>query len=240
MQPAGVDAASWNRLRTGRLAPERTLDLHGRTAHAAFHALAAFLHRAQADRVRCVEIITGRGEGAGGVIRRELPLWLNLAGAATAGARRRLSAPGECGRGAAAAAAVAMTPFGARLRALRAERRTTQKALAAELASRPPISRRWSTAGGARRPAGWCIRSARFFGLIWDDADELARLARLSHPRVRVNTSGLTPEQTALANRLSQAIHRLPPETVAAMHALLDQTSAQPKPRLRRAAGRGR
>jgi DNA-nicking Smr family endonuclease len=78
--PAGVDTASWNRLRTGRLAPERTLDLHGRTAHAAFQALAAFLHRAQADRVRCVEIVTGRGEGAaGGVIRRELPLWLNLA-----------------------------------------------------------------------------------------------------------------------------------------------------------------
>ncbi len=77
--PAGVDAASWNRLRTGRLAPERTLDLHGRTAHAAYDALTAFLHRAQADRVRCVEIITGRGEGAaGGVIRRELPLWLNL------------------------------------------------------------------------------------------------------------------------------------------------------------------
>jgi DNA-nicking Smr family endonuclease len=78
--PAGVDTASWNRLRTGRLAPERTLDLHGRTADAAFQALAAFLHRAQADRVRCVEIITGRGDGAaGGVIRRELPLWLNLA-----------------------------------------------------------------------------------------------------------------------------------------------------------------
>jgi DNA-nicking Smr family endonuclease len=77
--PAGVDAASWNRLRTGRLAPERTLDLHGRTADAAYHALAVFLHRAQADRVRCVEIITGRGEGtAGGVIRRELPIWLNL------------------------------------------------------------------------------------------------------------------------------------------------------------------
>ena len=78
-QPAGLDKASWNRLRTGKLLPERTLDLHGRTAQHAFHALQGFLLRAHADRVRCVEVITGRGSGEnGGVIRRELPLWLNL------------------------------------------------------------------------------------------------------------------------------------------------------------------
>ena len=38
-----------------------------------------FLEQAHADHVRCVEVITGRGSGeAGGVIRRELPMWLNL------------------------------------------------------------------------------------------------------------------------------------------------------------------
>ena len=78
-QPGGVDNGTWTRLRTGKLPPGRTLDLHGRTAQHAFHALQAFLHRAHADRVRCVEVITGRGSGeSGGVIRRELPLWLNL------------------------------------------------------------------------------------------------------------------------------------------------------------------
>ena len=78
-QPGGVDNSTWSRLRTGKLAVGRTLDLHGRTAQHAFHALQAFLLRAHADRVRCVEVITGRGSGeAGGVIRRELPLWLNL------------------------------------------------------------------------------------------------------------------------------------------------------------------
>ena len=78
-QPAGLDRASWTRLRTGKLLPERTLDLHGRTAQHAFMALQAFLLRAHAERVRCVEVITGRGSGEqGGVIRRELPLWLNL------------------------------------------------------------------------------------------------------------------------------------------------------------------
>ena len=64
------------------------------------------------------------------------------------------------------------------------------------------------------------------FGLIWDEADELARLARLSHPRVTVDTAGLSPEQTALANRLAQSIHRLSPQTVAGLHAVLDQDAA--------------
>jgi hypothetical protein len=39
---------------------------------------------------------------------------------------------------------------------------------------------------------------------------------------VTVDTAGLLPEQTALANRLAQTIHRLPPETVTALHALID------------------
>ena len=77
--PGGLDSATWNRFRSGKLSPARTLDLHGRTAEPAFHALHGFLHGAYADGVRCVEVITGRGTGqAGGVLRRELPLWLNL------------------------------------------------------------------------------------------------------------------------------------------------------------------
>jgi len=78
-QPGGLDNSSWNRFRSGKLAPVRTLDLHGRTAQRAFHALHSFLHAAHADRLRVVEVITGRGNGeTGGVIRRELPMWLNL------------------------------------------------------------------------------------------------------------------------------------------------------------------
>ena len=39
----------------------------------------AFLRSAHADRLRCVEVITGHGNtSGGGVLRRELPLWLNL------------------------------------------------------------------------------------------------------------------------------------------------------------------
>ncbi len=78
-QPGGLDNSSWNRFRSGKLTAQRTLDLHGRTAQRAFHALHAFLHNAHADHVRCVEVITGRGSGEhGGILKREFPLWLNL------------------------------------------------------------------------------------------------------------------------------------------------------------------
>ncbi len=76
--PPGVDRATWERFRAGKLPAARTLDLHGRTAARAFVALAGFLGGCHAEGLRCVEVITGRGAGEGGVIRREFPLWLNL------------------------------------------------------------------------------------------------------------------------------------------------------------------
>ncbi len=76
--PAGLDRATWTRFRNGRLGPARVLDLHGRTAQHAYHALQAFMREAHAEGLRCVEIVTGRGQGElGGILRRELPEWLN-------------------------------------------------------------------------------------------------------------------------------------------------------------------
>jgi DNA-nicking Smr family endonuclease len=74
----GLDGASWNRLRRGQMRPERVLDLHGRTVQLAFAAFERFILSARAEGIRCVEIVTGRGAGEGGVLRRELPHWLNL------------------------------------------------------------------------------------------------------------------------------------------------------------------
>ena len=77
--PGGIDSTTWQRFRSGKLVAARTLDLHGMTAQRAYHALVAFLRSAHADRLRCVEVVTGRGSGeTGGVIRREFPHWLNL------------------------------------------------------------------------------------------------------------------------------------------------------------------
>jgi len=76
--PAGLDDKRWRALRRGRMKPERTLDLHGRRAQEAHDAVRGFLLAAFADGLRCVAVITGRGSSPeGGVLRRELPHWLN-------------------------------------------------------------------------------------------------------------------------------------------------------------------
>jgi len=124
-----------------------------------------------------------------------------------------------------------MTPFGAKLRALRAERGVTQRVLAAELRVSPAYLSALEHGRRGAPSAGLVHQVNEFFGLIWDEAEELSRLARQSRPKVSIDTGGLAPEQTALANRLAQTIRRLPPESVAAIHAILD---AVPPPAQRR------
>ncbi len=122
-----------------------------------------------------------------------------------------------------------MTPFGARLRALRAARGITLRALAARLEVTPAYLSALEHGRRGAPSVGLVHQVCEAFGLIWDEAEELARLARLSHPRVTVNTAGLSPEQTALANRIAQDIGRLPPQTVAALLALLDAAVLRPR-----------
>ena len=115
-----------------------------------------------------------------------------------------------------------MTPFGARLRELRAQRGVTLKELAAAL----QVSAAYLSAlehGQRGRPSAGLVHQVNeFFGLIWDDAEELARLARQYHPRVVLDTSGLAPEITDFANRLAKEIRHLTPEAAARMTAVLD------------------
>ncbi len=72
-QPPGLDTATWKNFSSGKMRATRRLDLHGFTAARAHNAVAHFIERAYAEQVRCVEIITGKGE----VLAREVPLWLN-------------------------------------------------------------------------------------------------------------------------------------------------------------------
>lgn len=116
-----------------------------------------------------------------------------------------------------------MTPFGARLRELRAQRGVTLKDLAAAL----QVSAAYLSAlehGRRGRPSAGLVHQVNeYFGLIWDDAEELARLARQSHPRVVLDTAGLAPEVTDFANRLAREIRQLTPEAAAQMGAILDR-----------------
>ncbi len=107
-----------------------------------------------------------------------------------------------------------MTPFGEKIRELRADRGMTLKQMAAEL----KVSSAYLSAlehGRRGRPGpGLIMQICALFGLIWDAAEEIKRLAELSHPRVVVDTSGLSPKATELANLLAENIRDLDDETI--------------------------
>lgn len=105
-----------------------------------------------------------------------------------------------------------MTPLGARIRALREERGLTLK----EMAKALRVSSAYLSAleHGKRGKPTWTLlqRMITYFNIIWDEAEELQRLADLSDPKVTIDTGGLAPEATELANRLARDISKLSPE----------------------------
>ncbi|GLS30079.1 DNA-nicking endonuclease, Smr domain [Mesorhizobium albiziae] len=72
------DAPTRNKLSKGRLPIEGRVDLHGMTQSEAHALLLSFLHRAYAEGMRYVLVITGKGSsfGSDGVLRRAVPQWL--------------------------------------------------------------------------------------------------------------------------------------------------------------------
>lgn len=116
-----------------------------------------------------------------------------------------------------------MTPFGIRMRKLRQERGVTQK----EMANALRVSSAYLSAleHGRRGQPTWAMIQSilNYFNLIWDEADELVRLADMSNPRVIVDTAGLNPKATLLANRLAEEIARMDEARLDAMLTLLDR-----------------
>jgi len=90
--PFGVDGATAERLRRGKVEPDATIDLHGMTQAQAHARLAAFVRRGHEIGNRCLLVITGKGSpiarddtGRGfvmperskaGVLRLLVPRWL--------------------------------------------------------------------------------------------------------------------------------------------------------------------
>lgn len=102
-----------------------------------------------------------------------------------------------------------MTPLGEKIRELRAKQGVSQKVMAAALGVSPAYLS--ALEHGRRGAPGWALvqKIIGYFNVIWDDAEELQRLAKLSDPRVVIDTSGLSPQATELANVLSLEIGRL-------------------------------
>ncbi len=110
-----------------------------------------------------------------------------------------------------------MTPFGARLRELRKSRNLTM----AEMAKSIGVSSAYLSAlehGKRGRPSWHLVQGIiAYLNIIWDEAEELIKLSRVSHPRITIDTSGLEPQATELANQLSKSIAKLDQNTIRQM-----------------------
>jgi len=74
---AGLDRRTADRLHGGQMAIDGRLDLHGMTQDAAHAALLGFVGRAYDGGRRCLLVITGKGRTGDGVLRAQVPRWLN-------------------------------------------------------------------------------------------------------------------------------------------------------------------
>ena len=122
-----------------------------------------------------------------------------------------------------------MTPFGDRMRKLRGERGVTLKAMAEAIGVSPAYLS--ALEHGKRGRPGWHLiqRVNAFFNIIWDDAEEVVRLARLSHPRIAIDTGGLDPRATEFVNRLAEVIDTLDGKTLDELLAILNHRGHRKK-----------
>ena len=116
-----------------------------------------------------------------------------------------------------------MTPFGDRMRKLRAERNMTLKDMAGAVGVSPAYLS--ALEHGKRGRPSWHLiqRIIAHFNIIWDEAEEVVHLARISHPRIAIDTAGLSPRATELANRLAAEIGKLDQATLEDIMALVDR-----------------
>lgn len=123
-----------------------------------------------------------------------------------------------------------MTPLGVKLREMRAARGVTLKEMAHAIGVSPAYLS--ALEHGKRGSPTWFLvqRIIVFFNVIWDDAEELCRLAQTSDPRVKVDTSGAIPEATAFANLLARSVTDLSAADFADLTAVVETAlSRRPK-----------
>ncbi|GGA57218.1 transcriptional regulator [Nitratireductor aestuarii] len=122
-----------------------------------------------------------------------------------------------------------MTPFAAKIRQIRKARGISQKEMAAAIGVTPAYLS--ALEHGHRSPPNWVMvqKIIGFLNIIWDEADELQRLAKQSNPRVVIDTSGLSPKATALANQLSQRIGELSEDDLARLSEVIEEMLSRKK-----------
>lgn len=120
-----------------------------------------------------------------------------------------------------------MTPFGVKLRMLRARIGVTQKQMASALGVSPAYLS--ALEHGKRGVPAWSMlqKIIGYFNIIWDEADQLERLARLSNPRITIDTSRFSPAATELINLLASRIGELDVETISRLKRILEDDEAE-------------
>jgi len=114
------------------------------------------------------------------------------------------------------------TPFGEAVRRLRERKGVSQKEMAAAIGVSPAFLSALEHGRRGRPNFDLLQRIAGYFNIIWDEAEELFMIADASHPRAVVDTAGMPPEYTALANELARKIRVLTPDVVEQMRNLLE------------------
>ncbi len=102
-----------------------------------------------------------------------------------------------------------MTPLGARLRELRESRGLTLAQMAEGLGVSAAYLSAVEHGKRARPRSGFLELVNACLALDWEEAEELRRLSEISRPRVLLDTAGLSPKATELANRLAERIRDL-------------------------------
>lgn len=113
-----------------------------------------------------------------------------------------------------------MTPLGEKLRHMRLIRNVSLK----EMAEGINVSSAYLSAleHGKKGKPGWDLlqRIISYLNVIWDEAEEIQRLAEISDPRVIIDTAGGDPKATELANILARNIGFLKKDSLS--HILLE------------------
>ena len=85
------------------------------------------------------------------------------------------------------------------MRRIRRARGITQKEMAKALNVSPAYLSALESGKRGKPGFDFLQRVAGYLNIIWDEADDLFRVAAISHPRVVVDTSGLPPDYTAFS-----------------------------------------
>jgi|TARA_Y100000590_G_scaffold461758_1_gene624103 transcriptional regulator with XRE-family HTH domain len=102
-----------------------------------------------------------------------------------------------------------VTPFGKKMRILRLSTGVSLKQLAQDLQLSASYLSSLERGHRGRPSEALVVQICEYFNLIWDDFEEMKRLASLSHPRAVVDTRGMGHKHTELANQLALSIGTL-------------------------------